>query len=403
MMKLRVAALIACMFSVTSSSAPKPDPLQQQSYERFARGLWRLAESNGVPGLSAAIVHARQLAWTDGFGFADIENGVPATQKTLYRLASVSKPFAAVLLMQLVDEGRLDLDAPMRNFRIHPWFSADAGSWAHFPTRYEEKPITVRHVLTHTSEGEPPGSSYSYSGNIFGDLTWVIEDVLKAPYPDALKRRVFEIAGMDRTLPGQLAPDLEGLLQALAGPYKVEEGKPIRASYPGFGLPADLDSEGLGLEPAYRLPPETDAARRELLGEAYTPLYSVNSAAGIVSSVEDLARFDIAFDRGLLVSAGSRRAMFEAAVAPDGTVLPYGLGWFVEEERGVKIIWHYGWYPPTVSALYIKVPERQISFILLAVSDLLSAGYSWTRLGVRASPYANLFLQHFVFADSANR
>jgi CubicO group peptidase (beta-lactamase class C family) len=388
---LRIFLLVplSIMLSVVRLAA------QDAHDSEFGRELWELARGNGIPGVSAAIVRDQQIVWAQGFGLADIEKQTPATEKTLYRLASVSKPFAAVLLMQLVDQGKLDLDAPMREFAIHPWFEPGAGSWAHYPSRYLEKPITVRHVITHTSEADPPGSGYNYSGNIFGDLTYVIEDVLKESYPVALQTRVLDVAGMHRTLPGQLAPDPLNLLADLAAPYKIDSGAPDRAAYPAFGVPPDLDVSASGLEPVFRVPAETEAARRALLGDAYTHLYGANTAAGMVSNVVDLARFDIALDRGALVSAASRSSMFTAAVAPDGTKLPYGLGWFVEEIQGETIVWHFGWFPPTVSALYVKVPGKNLTFILCAVTDLLSAEYSWTDDGVRASPYARLFFRYF--------
>jgi hypothetical protein len=56
------------------------------------------------------------------------------------------------------------------------------------------------------------------------------------------------------------------------------------------------------------------------------------------------------------------------------------------------VAWHYGWFPPTVSALYLKLPDRGLTFILLSNSDLLSYGMSWTAEGIRASPFARLFL-----------
>jgi len=395
-MKLLLPSLLVVILPV-SASLGIPHALSQESaYSSFGDELWKLATDNGVPGLSVAIVRDQQIVWATGFGLSDIEKGIPATENTLYRLASVTKPFAAVLLLQLVDQGRLDLDAPMQGFTIHPWFAPGAGSWAHYPSRYFEKPITVRHVLTHTSEADPPGSAYEYSGNIFGDLTYVIEDALRESYPVALTTRVLNVAKMERTLPGQLAPDPSNLLADLASPYKTENGVPVRDTYPAFAVPPDLDVSALELGPVFRSLPEAEAARRALLGDAYTHLYGANTAAGIVSTVVDLARFDIALDSGVLVSAAGREQMFTLPLAPDGRRLPYALGWFVEEVEGEKIVWHYGWYPPTVSALYVKVPQKNLTLLLLGVTDQLSAPYSWTAEGVRASPYARLFLRHFV-------
>jgi len=368
-----------------------------QNIEAFQGALEKLAENNHLPGFSAAIVMDQELLWSDGFGYADLENKVAAGPDTPYRLASLSKPFAAVILLQLVEEKKLDLGSLMRNFAILPWFESGGGNWAHYPARYAAQPITVRHVLSHTSQSNPPGDSYQYSGNVFGDLTWVIEDVTKSSYPQVLLERILQPLNMTRSLPGQMAPRRQDVARAIARPYGLTDGKPVPAHYPGFGLDPDVDVKPWNLNPAYRLPRETQDSRRKLLGKAFTPLYSGQTASGVISTVRDLARFDVALDRNKLVSERSRREMFAAARSSMGKVLPYGLGWFVEEWNGNSLVWHYGWFPPTVSALYLKVPDRNLTFLLLSNCDGLSAGMPWTARGVRASPYARLFLDHFVF------
>lgn len=96
------------------------------------------------------------------------------------------------------------------------------------------------------------------------------------------------------------------------------------------------------------------------------------------------------------MSPVTRERMFTPSRSSKGERLPYGLGWFVEDVEGTRLIWHYGWYPPTVSAFYLKVPEQRLTFLLLSNCDRLSAGMPWTAEGVRASPYARLFLERFV-------
>src|SRR5277367_2665305 len=69
-----------------------------------------------VPGLSVAIVLNGQLAWSNGYGLADLENSVPATPATLFRLASISKPITATAILQLWQQGKIDLDAPVQKY-----------------------------------------------------------------------------------------------------------------------------------------------------------------------------------------------------------------------------------------------------------------------------------------------
>src|SRR5688572_5070965 len=70
----------------------------------------------GIPGLSAAIVTERRLRWSGAFGTADLENVVPAKNATVYRLASVTKPITATAVLQLVEAGKVDLDAPIQRY-----------------------------------------------------------------------------------------------------------------------------------------------------------------------------------------------------------------------------------------------------------------------------------------------
>lgn len=87
------------------------------------------------------------------------------------------------------------------------------------------------------------------------------------------------------------------------------------------------------------------------------------------------------------------RLAFAPAVASSGKPLPYGLGWFVQQHRGVQLIWHYGWWVGD-SSLIIKIPERKLTFILLANSDGLSRKFDLGQDNdVRRSPFARALLE----------
>jgi CubicO group peptidase (beta-lactamase class C family) len=355
--------------------------------ERLSCELERLMVQHRIPGLSAALVRERKIAWSRGFGLADLECEVWALPETRYRIASVSKPLAAVLVLQLVEQEQLSLAAPMKDFRIGRWFAPD-------PARYREQPVLVRHVLTHTSAGIP-GESYAYDGNIYSDLTWVLEDVTGIAYPRLLQERILDPAGMERSVPGHTRAgeiELVGLARAWApeGPEFLPVGYQMADPDPRLDL--------TGFDPVLRMPEEAVALRRERLGAGFMHWNGVSAAAGIVSTVLDLAKFDIALDEGRLIRPESRELMFTPARSSSGAILPYALGWFVEEIAGRKVCWHYGWLPPSVSALYVKVPEAELTFLLLANNDGLSRGFSWTREGLRASPFARAFLETFALA-----
>ena len=333
--------------------------------------------------MSAAIVHRGALAWSQGFGYADFEKETWAMPDTRYQTASVAKPMAAVLIMQLVEEGKLSLDAPMKDFLIHKWFAPD-------PARYGKQPVLVRHVLTHTSEGVP-GDAYAYNGNTYFDLTWVVEDVMHTGYPRLLQERIFDRAGMDRSVPGFTPPGTAQVVE-LARPYKWERDDYWPVKYDVLDPDPALDFEGFELSP---MPEKAIAARKELLGEGFMHLNGGNTAAEVTTTVLDLAKFDIALDEGRLISAESRERMWTPAVSNGGETLPYALGWMVEEFAGRKVIWHTGLQPPSVSALYVKVPAAELSFFLLACNDGLTQSFPWYEEGVRALPAARAILGKF--------
>lgn len=373
--------MAALLLSLALLQTPTRE-LPPAKFETLKFALEELAERYHLPGLSAAVVHERKLVWSTGIGYADLDGDVWAAPETRYRLASVSKPFAAVLALQLVEERKLALDAPMKDFWIPTWFAPD-------PVRYREQPITVRHVLEHTSEGTP-GQRHAYNGNVYADLTYVLEGATRTAYPRLLEERVFARAGMERSLPGHTkAGSIE--LEELAIPYRWDGAEYARTSWQMMDPDPRLDLANF--EP-YVMPPEALTRRKQLLGDGFMHLNAGSAAGEVTSTVLDLARFDIALDEGLLLSEESREQMWTPRVV-DGHPLPYALGWFVEEFAGRKVLWHYGWLPPGVSALYLKVPAAEFSFFLLANSDGLSATFPWTREGVRASPFARAFLAEF--------
>src|SRR5229473_521372 len=123
-----VAALVVTSFAQDSK-------LAREKRTRIEAAVSQFMASTHAPGLSVAVVEHGEYEWAQGFGFADLENSVPASEHTLFRMASISKPLTATAAMQLVELGRLDLDAPVQkycpSFPEKPW------------------PISTRQVLGH--------------------------------------------------------------------------------------------------------------------------------------------------------------------------------------------------------------------------------------------------------------
>lgn len=126
------------------------------------------------------------------------------------------------------------------------------------------------------------------------------------------------------------------------------------------------------------------------------PPRDISASAGLLSSVVDLARYDAAIDARVLLSPDSQQLAWTNAVSTTtGQRLPYALGWFVQQYKGTPLVWHYGLWPQ-YSALYLKVPERQLTLILIGNSGGLSERFPLADGDVTVSPFARVFLQMFV-------
>jgi len=325
---------------------------------RFTQDLESLRQAAQIPGLSVAIVRDRELILARGLGYAELERQIPATAETVYNIASVSKPISAVVALKLAEEGKLDLDRPIAAY----------SDWTEFCKAFHEQQTifsrdlrcepaahTLRHLLSHTVAGQP-GERFSYNPVIY---SWASRPIMAAtgtPFSTLVGRYVFQPANMTRSARiNRELPLREDLDEALAPPYQVDAaGRFVRS-------PA-LEKQGDG------------------------------AAGGVVTTVLDLARFDVALDSGRLLSQKSRTAM----MTPASGKVPYGIGWFVQNYQGHTLVWHSGWWEKAYSALYLKVPEKGLTMILLANSEGLWWDNPLDRAEVEKSPFAQLFLRAFL-------
>jgi len=138
-----------------------------------------------IPAMSCAIVKDQKVVWAKGFGYADLENKIPATEHTSYHLASLTKTFASTVLMKLVQDGKVNLDDPVSKYGVNLESSGI---------------IRVRHLFSHTSEGNP-GERYAYNGNRFAELDKVVEKASGKSFADIVTADIIEPLGMSETAP----------------------------------------------------------------------------------------------------------------------------------------------------------------------------------------------------------
>ena len=311
--------------------APAEQPAQQPRYAALDAMLDAEMRALAMPGVSAAMMERGRIVWTGARGWADAEKRVPVTPDTVLNIASLTKPMTAVVLMQLVERGQLSLDTPMQ--RYDPSF--------------KDPRITVGHVLTMTSEANPPGSSYKYNGNPFGMLNTVIKGVTGEELAKAFSARLIEPLGLTQTSPGSLAkaPFSEGLSAERVAYYESINARLARPHHM-YG----------GVEPIVSIPPDPEP----------------NAAANVVSTASDYARFADAVMRGRLLKPETLQAMWTAPVTAKGERLPYAYGWFVKDYQGHRLVNHYGYYPSAYSAVALVVPERELVFVALSNGGALS-------------------------------
>jgi CubicO group peptidase (beta-lactamase class C family) len=321
----RLSRLLLIFVSSLSAVAwsQGPQKLQPSSgFQIFSRDLDGDRNLLRIPGMAAAIVEDGRIVWRRDFGLADVENKLPVTASTEFPIASLSKTMSAVILMQLREAGQLRLDDAVVKYL------PDSGLAAN---------ITIREVMSHTSDGVP-GEEFLYNGARYAVLTGVIEKITGKPYASVLSERILQPLGMSHTIPGLDAPGYAPLQQALAHPYDWDESS----------------SSG------------TRAGEWEKPG--------LSAATGVVSTVDDLVKYAVALDGDKLVSSASKTAMFTPTRSTRGEYLPYGLGWFVQTYLGHQLVWHFG-QEDSYASLFVRVPERKLTLIVLANSNAMSDAF----------------------------
>ena len=344
--------LVLVLVAATGVSAQEKS-LSREKRATIEKAVSTFLAANSVPGVGAAVVLDGAPVWSAGFGMADLEDSAPATSSTLFRLGSISKPITAVALLQLSEQGRLDLDAPVQKY------------CPAFPTK--EWPITSRELLGHLGgirhynvdgkgdvpedsarhfsgmveslqifAADPlvakPGSKFNYSTYGYTLLGCVLEGAAGEKYVDFVKKSVLQPAGMDQTQ----ADDFFSVIPHRTRWYHKDKSGLVRNA----GV---LDS-------SYKIP-----------------------GGGLLSSADDMARFEAAILADKLVKPSTRELMWTSEKTDDGKPTGYGLGWGTMNKFGVRIVAHSGGQQGTSTA-FLLVPERRAGVVVLANMDSVNSG-----------------------------
>jgi CubicO group peptidase (beta-lactamase class C family) len=272
----------------------------------------------GIPGVTLAVAVDGQIVYSEGFGYADLEQRVPVWPTTKFRIGSVSKSLTSVALVQLVEQGKIDLDAPVQKYV--PSFP-DKG--AVITTRlvaghlagirhYQGDEFLIQKHYDSVLDGlkifqddplvSPPGKEFHYSSYGFNLVSAVIESAAKENFLTYMHNNVFIPLGLRSTVPDQ-----------------PSEIIPQRARF--YDQPKDKPEENA---------PYVDNSYKWAGG-------------GFLSSSEDLVKFGSALLQPGFLKPESLRLLFTSQKTTDGKESGYGIGWFVGKSKsGQRIYQHSG-------------------------------------------------------------
>ncbi len=315
-------AVLIGLATVQSCSAQPSDRVaaltQAERLAELETVIPALMDSGAVTGLSMAIVNDSAIVWSRGFGVRSVETGEPVDESSVFEAASLSKPVFAYALLQLVDQGLIDLDTPIAEYYDYEDIAHDE----------RHRLITPRMVLTH-STGFPnwrpnrgqltinfePGSEFSYSGEGFGYLQRAVMHITGEPLQALMERLVFEPLGMPNS--SYIWDDRFDANLAL--PHN-SDGEVTRKGKPGPGR-----------------------------GHA---------AATLHTTAHDFARFMIAAMHGTLLSDSMAAAMLTPQIEVDSGVA-WGLGIGLQENESGQGFWHWG-DNSGYKAYTLTYPERGV-------------------------------------------
>jgi len=327
--------------------------------------VWLQAQRDyeGIPGASVAVVHDQELVYADGFGYAHVEERVPATPSTMYSICSISKLFTSISMLQLRDRGLVSLRDPVSKHL----------EWFRIGDPYPEAgPVTIEGILTHSS-GLPREADTAY---------WSGPDY---PFPTH-EQIVAWVEGQEMLYPARTHYQYSNLGLTLAGEIVMAKSGMSWSEYVHQHILDPLGMENTATEHLDDLRGKQLAtgysAKRRDGTRAVIPPYQVRGigpAAGMLSTVEDLAKFASwqfralgGNDDGILDRNTLREMQRVHWMEPDGNA-SYGLGFSVSKRDGKTYVGHGGSCPGYESNLVLR-PQDRIATTFMTNGRRVSAG-----------------------------
>jgi len=293
-----------------------------------------------VPGASVLVIKNGKKVFEKSFGFANLEKNIAVTPQTNFRLASVTKQFTAMCILQLIENEKIKLETNLKKiFEDFPEYG---------------KNITIKHLLQHTSglidyedlipdsatiqvldndvlemmkqldsTYYEPGSQYKYSNSAYAVLVKIIEKYSDTTFAQYLEKNIFNPVGMENTI--------------------AFESGISTVKYRAMGY-------------------------KNVSGEYIFKDQSITSAVlgdgGIYSSISDLYKWDQALYTNNLISTKTLNLAFSNGILNNGELIDYGFGWRLQDFEGEKCIYHTGSTSGFRNVLF-RVPNKKLTVIIL--------------------------------------
>ena len=324
---------------------------QLRAFIDTVRTVWN------VPGISVVIIHKDRVVMSEGFGYRNLEDSLPATRSTMYPIGSITKSFTSAGLALLADQGKIDFDEPVRTYLPH----------FRLQDQWATERITVRDLLTHRS-GLPRH-----------DIMWYNSDSKR-------EELVERLAYLEPTIDFRSGFQYQNMMYVTAG-YLIEKvsGKTWEVfTKENLFVPIGLGRARFSVDELVKSPDHALPYREGDNGIEQIPYRDISNtgpAGSINASVVDAVRWvrfhlrkGIVGDTTQLLSASLIDEMHQPAVVVGGESAPerlmkcYGLGWFTEAYRGIRRVYHGG-NIDGFSALASMYPAHDLGIVALANLD----------------------------------
>lgn len=354
------AVLLTLFFLPPLHAQPAPGPFSE-AITAIETAVRREMADKDLPALSLVLVDDQKVVWSAGFGLARPKDKTPAARDTVYRVGSVSKLFTDLALMQLVEEGKVDIDAPIQTYLpdFHPANS------------FGKEALTLRQLMSHRSGlvREPPLGSYFDSVDPGITATVASLNDTRLIYPPT-KHTKYSNAGI--TVVGQVVERLRG--QSFADAMQKSVLEPLGCTSSGFRLTPALERNvATGKMWTYH----------GATFDAPTFAMGIEPAGSLYTTVEDLARFlSMLFaggkgSKGTLAKPATLESMYRIQFAKPDAKRGFGLGFMVNDFKGHRSVGHDGAVYGFATTL-VALPDDKLGVVM--VTTLESANSTTGRL-----------------------